>query len=116
MKTFRHWLVSLIVATSALASPDAELVAAGRTALARGDLGNAIAQLEKAVAANGMNAQAHYQLGVAYARQVQAAGGLGALWQTRKMRDEWLRAAELDPQLLETRLRLIEVYGIAARL
>src|SRR5258706_8893113 len=113
MKAFTHWLISLIVATSALASPDAELVAAGRTALARGDLENAITQLEKAVAANGMNAQAHYQLGVAYARQVQAAGGLGALWQTRKMRDEWLRAAELDPKLLEARFRLIEFYVMA---
>jgi tetratricopeptide (TPR) repeat protein len=100
----------VLLALPALAATDAELIAAGRAAIDRGDVDQAIAQLEKAVAVNPNNSQAHYYLGLAYGRKAQKAGIFGGMSQVGKARDEWLRAVELNPNSVDARLRLIEFY------
>jgi len=69
----------ILFASSALAATDAELIAAGRAALDRGDLDQAIAQLEKAVALKPTNPEAHYSLGDAYGRKAQQAGAFSGM-------------------------------------
>jgi tetratricopeptide (TPR) repeat protein len=86
------------------------MIAAGRAALERGDVDQAIAQFEKAVATKPTNSDAHYYLGQAYGRKAQAAGMFGGLSFIGKAKAEWLRAVELNPNSVETRLRLIEFY------
>ena len=103
----------ILIALSALAVTDAELIAAGRSALNHGDLDQAIAQFEKAVAVNPKNSEAHYYLGVAYGRNAQKAGMFARMSQISKAKDEWLRALELNPNFGDARLRLIEFYTMA---
>jgi tetratricopeptide (TPR) repeat protein len=67
----------ILIALPALAATDAGLIAAGRAALDHGDIDQAIAQLERAVALEPNNGDAHYSLGLAYGRKAQIAGILG---------------------------------------
>jgi tetratricopeptide (TPR) repeat protein len=103
----------ILIAFSALAATDAELIAAGRAALNRGDVDQAIAQFEKAVTAKPDSPEAHYYLGLAYGRQAQTAGMFGGMSAINKAKDEWLRAVELNPNFVDARLRLIEFYVVA---
>jgi Tfp pilus assembly protein PilF len=105
----RQLVITLLVliAFSALAATDAELIAAGRAALDRGDLGQAIAQLEKAVAVTPSNSEAHHYLGLAYGRKAQKAGIFRVMSQIGKAKVEWERAVELNPNFVDARLRLI---------
>jgi tetratricopeptide (TPR) repeat protein len=100
----------ILIALPALAATDGELIAAGRAALDHGDLDQAIAQLEKAVAINPSNSKGHYYLGLAYGRQAQKAGIFRGMSQVHKAKDEWVRAVELNPNFVDARLRLIEFY------
>jgi tetratricopeptide (TPR) repeat protein len=102
----------LIVALRAHAATDPAIVA-GRAALDRGDAEQAVAQFEKAVANNPKSADAHYYLGLGYARQALAAGMFGAISAATKAKDEWLRALEIDPNYTEARFRLIDFYTMA---
>jgi tetratricopeptide (TPR) repeat protein len=95
------------------ATPDTDSLAAGRAALDRGDVDQSIVQLEKAVATNPNNADAHYYLGVAYGRKAVTGGMFGAMTQAGKAKAEWLRAVELNPNHVDARLRLIEFYVMA---
>jgi tetratricopeptide (TPR) repeat protein len=88
-------------------------ITAGRAALDHGDTDQAIAQLEKAVAATANNFSAHYYLGVAYAKKAQSGGIFAAMSQIPKAKDEWLRALEIDPNSIDARLRLIDFYIMA---
>jgi len=101
-----------VVAINARAATDPTIVA-GRAALDRGDAEQAVAQFEKAVAANPKSAEAHYYLGLGYARQALAAGMFGGMSAASKAKDEWLRAVELDPNHTEARFRLIDFYVMA---
>jgi tetratricopeptide (TPR) repeat protein len=103
----------ILIACSALAATDAELIAAGRAALDRGDVDQAIAQLEKAVLVKPSNPDAHYYLGLAYGRKAEKAGIFGGMSQMQKAKDEWMRAIELNPNSVDPRLRLIEFYIMA---
>jgi tetratricopeptide (TPR) repeat protein len=111
----RHIAVVLFIFAGlpALAATDADLIAAGRAALDRGDADQAIAQLQKAVALNPDNPDAHYYLGVAYGRKVQDAGMFGGMSQIKKAKEEWQRTIELNPNSIDARLRLIEFYIMA---
>ncbi len=55
----------ILIACSAVAATDTELIVGGRTALDHGDVDQAIAQLARAVAVNPTNSEAHYYLGLA---------------------------------------------------
>jgi tetratricopeptide (TPR) repeat protein len=100
----------ILIALPILGASDIEAIAAGRAALERGDLDQAIAQFEKAIAAAPNNAQAHYYLGLASGRKAQKTGIWGGMSFIKKAKDEWTRAVELKPDWLDARLRLIEFY------
>ena len=103
-------LFFVLVTLPALAATDAELIAAGRAALDRGDADQAIAQLEKAIALNPNNPDAHYVLGLAFGRKALDAGMFGAMSQIGRAKEEWQRTIELNPNSIDARLRLIEYY------
>jgi Tfp pilus assembly protein PilF len=98
----------LLIAFCSFAATDPELIVAGRGALRRGEIDQAVTQLERAVAANPNNYEGHYYLGLAYARQAQK----GRVPST-KARDEFTRAVTLNPNFAGARLKLIELSGKA---
>lgn len=103
-------VMPLLLGTCALAAADVESVATGRAALDRGDLDAAIAQLEKAVAGAPSNAEAHYLLGVSYARKGEKEGLFGGMSLFKRAKAEWLRAVELNPDGIDARFSLIDFY------
>jgi tetratricopeptide (TPR) repeat protein len=105
----------ILIAFCASAATDADNIAAGRAALDRGDVDQAIAQFEHAVAVRPNDAPAHYYLGLAYGKKAQKAGMFG-LSSVGKARDEWVRALAIDPGYFNARLRLIEFYTMAPSL
>src|SRR6267142_3629108 len=72
-------ILLIFVAFCAHAATDADLIAAGRAALDRGDPDEAIVQLEKAVTLEPNSSEAHYFLGTAYARKGEKSGMYGAM-------------------------------------
>jgi len=66
--------------------------------------------LEKAVAAKPNDAPRHYWLGSAYGVIAQQAGMLKAASMAGKVRDEFAKAVELDPNYLDARFGLLEFY------
>jgi tetratricopeptide (TPR) repeat protein len=105
----------ILIAFCASAATDADNIAAGRAALDRGDVDQAIAQFEHAVAVRPNDAAAHYYLGLGYGMKAQKAGMFG-LSRVGKARDEWNRAIAIDPGYFNARLRLIEFYSMAPSL
>ena len=108
----RHIAVVLFIflALPTLAANDTDLIAAGRAALDRGDVDQAIAQLQKAVAINPNSPEAHYSLGLAFGLQAMNRGIFGGISQITKAKEEWLRTIELNPNFIDARLRMIEYY------
>lgn len=111
----RHLALTLVIfiALCAHGAAEPESIAAGRAALNRGDIDQAIAQLEKATASTPNNADAHYYLGLAYGRQAQKAGMFGGMSFGKKAKEEWERAVALNPGHTDARMRLIEFYVMA---
>ncbi len=56
------------------------------------------------------SAEAHYWLGAAYGRRAQTANMFSAAGYARKVKAEFLRAAELDPKHVEAQLGLVQFY------
>ena len=105
----------LLIAFCSFAASDPELIVAGRGALRRGDVDLAVAQLERAVAVNPNNYEAHYYLGLAYAREAQKKGVVAGTALTTKAQDELARAAALNPNFAGARLKLTELSGTAPK-
>ena len=103
----------LFLALSEASDPAADRIAAGRAALDRGDLDEAVTQLEKAAALQPASFEAHYRLGWAYARKTQDAGLLSRMSLAKKTKAEFARAVEINPDSIEARFRLIEFYTAA---
>jgi tetratricopeptide (TPR) repeat protein len=89
------------------------LLEQGRAAMNRDDAANAATLLEKAVAQNPKSAEAHYLLGTAYGSQAQKASIFGQASLAGKTKDEFEKAVELDPNLLDARFGLIQYYTMA---
>jgi Tfp pilus assembly protein PilF len=89
------------------------LIDQGRAAMARNDADAAATLFEKAVAQNPKSAQAHYLLGTAYGSQAQKASMFGQASLAGKTKDEFEKAVELDPNLVEARYGLVEYYTMA---
>ena len=66
--------------------------------------------LEKAVAAKPNDAMRHYRLGEAYGVVAQQGGMLKAASTAGKVRDEFAKAVQLDPNFIDARLGLMEFY------
>jgi tetratricopeptide (TPR) repeat protein len=89
------------------------LIDQGRAAMNRNDADAAAALFEKAVAQNPKSAEAHYLLGTAYGSQAQKASIFGQASLAGKTKDEFEKAVELDPALLDARFGLIQFYAMA---
>src|ERR1043166_4641384 len=109
-------LVALIVLPLLAQS---SLLDQGRAAMNRNDADAAAALFEKAVAQNPKSAEAHYLLGTAYGSQAQKASIFSQMSLAGKTKDEFDKAVELDPALIDARFGLVQFYemapGIAGR-
>jgi tetratricopeptide (TPR) repeat protein len=85
----------------------------GRAAMTRNDADAAAALFEKAVAQNPKSAEAHYLLGTAYGSQAQKASIFGQASLAGKTKDEFEKAVELDPSLVDARFGLVQFYAMA---
>jgi tetratricopeptide (TPR) repeat protein len=112
MRAFFTLLLLSTLAVSAFAG-EAELLAAGRAALQKGDFAQAGSLFEKAVAANPKSAEAHYLRGRAYGAEAVRANVLKQASLAKKVRGEFERAVELDPNHIDARQALVEYYTMA---
>ncbi|MBV8516982.1 MAG: tetratricopeptide repeat protein [Acidobacteria bacterium] len=90
-----------------------ELAAAGNAALMRGDADAAAAAYEKAVASDPNNARYHLMLGEAYGTLAQKASLFSKAGLAKKTKEEFERAVQLDPNLIDARMSLIDYYLFA---
>jgi tetratricopeptide (TPR) repeat protein len=86
---------------------------AGRTAVLAGDYDTAIPQLERAVELDAANATYHYWLGRAVYEAAPRANKLRLPGMARRVRNEWERAVQLDPDQIDARAGLADWYAMA---
>jgi tetratricopeptide (TPR) repeat protein len=82
----------------------------GRVLLADGEIDRAVLWIERSVALEEGNAEYHLWLGRAYGSQAIRATVLKQPALARKVKREFERASQLDPDNLEARFGLIEFY------
>lgn len=105
---------ALFVAALALpALAGQSLIEQGRSALNRGDSQAAAGILEKAVAQNPNNSEAHLLLGQAYGNLAQRASIFSQPGLAKKTKNEFDRAVQLDPNNFVARYSLVEFYSLA---
>jgi tetratricopeptide (TPR) repeat protein len=104
-------VLAVLIALPLLAQTS--LIDQGRAAIARNDADAAAALLEKAVAQNPKNAEAHYLLGSAYGSQAQKASMFGQASLASKTKEQFEAAVALDPNYLEARTGLVQYYTMA---
>ena len=109
----RHMIAVLVGLMALPLFAQTSLIDQGRAAMLRSDADAAAALFEKAVAQNPRNAMAHYLLGSAYGSQAQKASMFGQASLAGKTKDEFEKAVELVPNLLDARMGLIQFYAMA---
>ncbi len=82
----------------------------GRILLITGDLDRAVEWMEKAVAIEGQSSECHLWLGRAYGQKAVKASLLKQASLAGKVKKEFERASELDPDNLDARFGLIDFY------
>lgn len=85
----------------------------GRIAVAQNDADKAAEYFEKAIAKKPNVSEYHLWLGNAYGQQAIKASMFGKASLAGKVKDEFLRAVELDPNNVEARSGLVEFYVMA---
>lgn len=85
----------------------------GRIALKQNDGDRAVELLERAVERNDAVAEYHYWLGSAYGMQAQEANPFRQVSLAGKTREQFERAVQRDPNLVDARFALIDFYTIA---
>ena len=95
------------------AKDDAAMNCMGRLLLDKGESGDAVDWLEKAVAVNGTSAQHHMWLGLALRAKAQQANIISQAVLGPRMKAELERALAMDPTLVDARAALLGVYVIA---
>jgi tetratricopeptide (TPR) repeat protein len=108
----RRLTLAFLVLAAPLAAQTA-LVEEGRAAIDRNDPQAALPVLQRAVAQDPNNANAHYLLGVAYGNLAKKANVFRRTSLARHTRDELEHAVELDPNHLEARWGLVQYYALA---
>jgi tetratricopeptide (TPR) repeat protein len=109
----RPFLAVFVVLSALPLLAQTSLIEQGRAAMARNDADTAATLFEKAVAQSPKSAEAHYLLGTAYGSQAQKASLFGQASLAGKTKDEFEKAVELDPNLLDARYGLVEFYAMA---
>ena len=108
--------ISIAVATALVTVAlygQTSLVDQGRAAINRNDVDAAIGILEKAVEQSPNSAEAHYLLGSAYGIKAQRGSMFSAAMTAGKMKDEFVKAVDLNPNLIEARMALLQFYAAA---
>ncbi len=90
-------------------SADAHVLMA-RLQLQQGKAADAVDSAEEAVDLDDASAQAHYWLGNAYGTRIGQVGMLPQAMMAPKLRDAFLRALVLDPNLHDARSSLVQYY------
>jgi tetratricopeptide (TPR) repeat protein len=105
-------LLLLVVATGAVAAekPGEAAYVKGKAALARNDADAAIDAFREAAKANALSADYHFQLGVAWSMKAEQGNVLVKAHAASRMREEWERAVELDPNHYDARESLYQFY------
>lgn len=85
----------------------------GRIAKIDNDGDEALRQFERAVQLEDANGLYHYWLGTAISDAAQRASTARMALMARRVRKEWERAVELDPNQVDARLGLVSFYAIA---
>lgn len=85
----------------------------GRIALVAGNGDEGARWLERAVKLDDGRADYHHWLGRAYSRQALRAGRFRQMRLAARIRDEFQRAVELDPDAVDARLDLLQFYVVA---
>jgi Tfp pilus assembly protein PilF len=104
-------VVVAVCAFSAFAQNDP--FSLGKAALEKHDADKAAEYFEKAVAQQPKNALYHYWLGSAYGTQAQKASFFAQARLAGKIKDEFEKAVELDPNLIDARFGLVDFYTMA---
>ncbi|HYO77214.1 MAG TPA: tetratricopeptide repeat protein [Thermoanaerobaculia bacterium] len=112
MRPISALLLLCLLASSAFAA-DPDPLAAGRAAIEKREFEKAASLLEKAIAANPKNVEAHYLLGTVYGAQAQSAGMLKQASLAKKVKAEFEAAVALDPNHINARQGLVDYYTIA---
>jgi tetratricopeptide (TPR) repeat protein len=99
-----------LFATSLFAAPGEQQFDAGRLALAKGQIDQAVELFEKAVAANPKSSDFHFWLGNAYGSQAVKANMVRQASLAKKTLAEFEKAVQLDPNNIEARFGLIDYY------
>ena len=113
MRPFAFALVLCLVSAPLFAATHAELAAAGRAALYGGDHEKAAKLFEEAVKLAPNNAQYHYYLGAAWGELAQKASVFKQATMAGKIREQFEKAVQLDPNFLDARFALIDFYTVA---
>lgn len=113
MRSLSLVLLLCLLSLSAFAADPAALAAAGRTALQKDEHEKAVELFEQAVRLAPKNAEYHYYLGAAYGELAQGAGILKQASLAKKVKAEFEKAVELDPNYIDARLGLVDYYTIA---
>ena len=85
----------------------------GRIALVEDRPGDAVGLFERAVKADGRNAEYHLWLGVALGLQAREAGRLRQVTLAKRAKGEFERAVALDPRSVAAREGLVRFYSVA---
>jgi tetratricopeptide (TPR) repeat protein len=113
LRSIARFVAVLAVALPLAAQP--ALVDRVHAALDRDDPKTAADLLEPAVTQTPDDAQLHYLLGVAYGEMAEKASVFRQPGLARKTRNEFERAVQLDPNLVDARWSLVQYYTLAPR-
>ena len=103
---------ALLAASVSAATPE-QLFAAGKQAMGKTEWDKAADLFQQAVKAKPNSAEYHFWLGQAYGSQAKEASIFRQPGLASKTREEFERAVELDPNLIDARSALISYYLMA---
>jgi tetratricopeptide (TPR) repeat protein len=82
----------------------------GRMALESGEIDTGVKQLEKAVELDGANSEYHLRLGIAYSVKIQEVSFFEKGQLAPKIKSEFEKAVETDPENMDARMGLAQFY------
>jgi tetratricopeptide (TPR) repeat protein len=106
----RLFLATLLLPATLAAQSFDDLLKTGRAQLDSGKSGDAVKTLERAVKMNPQSAEAHFRLGNALGSEAGKANPLRQPFLAKRLKAEFEKAVELDPNLVSAREGLIQFY------
>ena len=112
MTTWQRMAIGVLLSGIVIPA-SAAMVEQGRAALQQKDFAATATLLESTVAHSPSNAEAHYELGIAYGRLAEESSILRQAMFALRARDQFLEAVRLDPNHLDARFSLVQYYMLA---